>query len=92
VSLLRTVQNTHTALSFDVDLVTLHNMADDDNFDIDIYGDDAAETGNYQQTEDYSDTKADGPSQLVVHTTMIKTRSHIPKTLISSWSIPIRNI
>jgi len=40
-------------------------MADDDNFDIDIYGDDAtAETGDYQQGEEYTDTKANGPSQL----------------------------
>jgi len=39
---------------------------DDDNFDIDIYGDDAAEIGDYQQqTEEYSDnTKANGPGQL----------------------------
>lgn len=39
-------------------------MADDDNFDIDIYGDDdPAETGNYE-TEEYPDTKEHGPSQL----------------------------
>jgi len=40
-------------------------MADDDNFDIDIYGDDAAETGDYQQqAEEYSDTKPNGSGQL----------------------------
>jgi len=41
-------------------------MADDDNFDIDIYGDDdaAAETGDYQQGEEHPDQKANGSGQL----------------------------